>query len=485
MSDTDQVQSDATTNGPASYTGEPISLSNNKASAEMQRVSLKDLREEKEGKAEREERLISALLKPLLDKDEKNKIEEAIKKRDLDINLDETIVLYKQYLDFKNTYEQVRIKRNNLQDRIRKEGLTEEIRQMGKVLHDEEMDVLSKLGQVERLVKEKALNIPNIVLPGVKEGKDETENEIIRRVGDPKNFQFQPRNHVELGEILDIIDIPRATKVSGARFAYLKNEAVLLELALIQLAFDMLTKEGFIPIIPPTLIKKDITELLGYWQNDDSNEYYMVNDVLNQNMYLIGTAEHSIVPLHRDEILDHSTLPLRYVAFSSAFRREAGAYGKDVKGIFRVHQFDKVEMVSFTRPEDSNKEHEYLLNLEEKLFQSLGIPYQVVKMCSGDLGAPAAKKYDLEAWIPSEGKYREVTSASTTTDFQSKRLNIRYREDDKTNYVHILNGTGFAIGRTIIAILENYQKEDGTVVIPEVLQKYTNFSEIRARSHFR
>ena len=313
-------------------------------------------------------------------------------------------------------------------------------------------------------------------------GKDENDNEVVRNWGEKTKFDFKAKEHLELGEALGMIDTKRAAKVSGARFAYLTGDAVLLELALVNLAMETLIKEGFTPIVPPVLMKVPVFHDLGYSEHlGNENYYYVAGDPDKKNQgeeeegyYLVGTAEHSIVPFYKDEVLSAFDLPKRFVGFSSAFRREAGSYGKDTKGILRVHQFDKVEMVSFARASESDKEHEFLLGLEEKLFQALKIPYQVVKMCTGDLGAPAARKYDLEAWLPGQGKYREVTSTSTCTDFQARRLNIKYREGDKLKYAHTLNGTALAIGRTIIAIMENYQASDGSVEVPEVLKKYLN-----------
>lgn len=335
----------------------------------------------------------------------------------------------------------------------------------------------SALKALSEELKEWLLKTPNLAKSDVKVGKDDSENEILRKEGIPKKFNFKPLDHLDLGEKLGIIDVKQAAKVSGTRFAYLKGDAVLLEFALIQFGLEMLIKEDFIPIVPPVLIKKEITEGLGYWQAGGNEDYYYFTDPAEKSeFYLVGTAEHALVPMHKDEILNAKDLPKRYIGFSSAFRREAGSYGKDTKGILRVHQFDKLEMVSFVKEGEDDKEHEYLLSLEEKLFKALEIPYQVVKMCTGDLGFPAARKYDLEAWMPGQDKYREVTSVSTVTDFQSRRLNIKYQDDPlaggEKKYVNILNGTAFAIGRTIIAILENYQQEDGTILVPEVLQKY-------------
>lgn len=328
---------------------------------------------------------------------------------------------------------------------------------------------------VEEELRTWLYKIPNPAKLDVKVGKDESENDVIKKYKEPGQFSFQPKDHLELGEALDIIDTKRAAKVSGARFAYLKNEGAFLEFALVRYAFDFLVKERFIPVIPPVLIREQTMQGLGYMEHGGNEDMFHIP---SDDLVLVGTAEQSLVPMHSDEVLSSSDVPKRYVGFSSAFRREAGSYGKDTRGILRVHQFDKVEMVSFVQQNQDDTEHEYLLGLEEKLFQQLDIPYQVVKMCTGDLGFPAARKYDIEAWMPAQGTYREVTSVSTVTDFQSRRLNIKYQDGNEKQYAHILNGTAFAIGRTIIAILENYQQEDGSIIIPEVLQTYLPFTQI-------
>lgn len=313
------------------------------------------------------------------------------------------------------------------------------------------------------------LTIPNPAKDDVKVGKDDTENDVIRTYKTPTEFSFPVKDHLEIGEYLNMIDMERAAKVSGARFVYLKNDGVLLELALIQFALKTLMNEGFTPVITPDLIKRETMQGLGYMENGGDEDMFQIP---SDDLVLVGTAEHALVPMHKDEVLDTKTFPLRYAGFSNAYRREAGSYGKDTRGILRVHQFDKVEMVSFVKKGDDDAEHEYLLSLEENFFKALDIPFQVIKMCTGDLGFPAARKYDIEAWMPSQKKYREVTSVSTVTDFQSRRLKIRYRDGEATEYAMILNGTAFAIGRTLIAILENYQQEDGSVVVPEVLREY-------------
>ena len=338
----------------------------------------------------------------------------------------------------------------------------------------EELKVLEpELQKLEDEYRQASLLIPNPAADDVKEGKDESENEVIRKWGEPKKFDFEPKDHLALGEALGIIDVERAAKVSGARFGYLKADAALLEFSLVNFAMETLVKEGFVPVVPPVLIKKESMQGMGYLEHGGEENMYVLD---KDGLILVGTSEQSLGPMHQGEILEG--LPKRYAGFSPCFRRESGSYGKDTRGILRVHQFGKVEMFSFTKPEESDKEHEYLLSLEEKLFQALNIPYQVIKMCSGDLGAPAARKYDLEAWMPGQGKYREVTSTSTCTDFQARRLNIKYKDGDKTGYVHMLNGTAFAIGRTIIAIMENNQQKDGSIVVPEVLRRWVGKDKI-------
>lgn len=316
--------------------------------------------------------------------------------------------------------------------------------------------------------------IPNLPKGDVKVGKDESENEVVRTVGKIPKFNFKPKDHLDLSQSLDLLDAERASKVSGARFNFIKNELALLEFALVNFAFDTLKKEGFIPVIPPVLINKKVVDGLGYPEYE-SGEGYKVD-----NQYLVGTAEHSIVPMHMDETFKDSDLPKRYVGFSTAFRREAGSYGKDTRGMFRVHQFDKVEMVSFVMPQDEDKELEYLVSLEEKFIQLLELPYRVIKQCTADLGFPTARKFDIEVWIPSEERYRETHSASLNTDFQSRRLNIKYETKGQREFLSILNATAIAMSRMPIAILENYQQKDGSILVPKVLQKYTGFKKIPA-----
>ncbi|MBU0732266.1 serine--tRNA ligase [Patescibacteria group bacterium] len=308
--------------------------------------------------------------------------------------------------------------------------------------------------------------VPNPAAEDVPVAKDESGNELMHKFGEKPKFDFKTKSYLDI--VPDEIDTESAAKVSGTRFGYLKGDLVKLEFALVRYAMDVISEEGFTPVVPPVLIKEKAMRAMGYMDRGEDEIYRTDED----SLYLIGTSEQAVGPMHMDEIFSEKQLPLRYVAFSPCFRREAGSYGKDTKGILRVHQFDKVEMFSFTRPEHSDKEHELLLSLQEKLMQGLNLHYQVVKICTGDLGDPAARKFDIETWIPSENKYRETHSTSTCTDFQARRLNTRFKKDGNNEFVHTLNGTAFAIGRTLIAIIENYQREDGSFVVPEVLRKY-------------
>lgn len=332
-----------------------------------------------------------------------------------------------------------------------------------------------KLVEINRDYRNLLLMVPNLPSSDVKIGKDETENEVIKKVGEVTEFDFKPQDYMALAKKYDLIDTERAAKVSGSRFGYLKREAAELEMALVNYALGILKKEGFAFVIPPVMIKEKAMQAMGYLEHGGKEEIYHLE---KDNLYLVGTSEQSIGPMHLDETIEEKDLPLKYASFSTCFRREAGSYGKDTTGILRVHQFDKIEMFVFAKPEESDKELDYLLSLEEKIMQGLEIPYQVVKMCTGDLGLPAAKKYDLEAWLPGQKRYRETHSTSNCTDFQARRLNIKYKTKDGNKYLHTLNGTAVAIGRALIAIFENYQQKDGSIKIPKVLQKYCGFKSI-------
>jgi seryl-tRNA synthetase len=367
----------------------------------------------------------------------------------------------------------------------RRRAASERNVELGKKLKIQLEKSEAKLQEIQAKYEEKLLQLPNLALPDVPVGSA-SKSKVIKESSEPNKFSFKPKDHLELGERLGIIDTQTAAKVSGARFAYLKGEAARLELALVNFAWENLLKAGFTPVMPPDLIRQEITEKLGYWGAGGNENYYLVSDPTGDaersgNLYLIGTGEHALVPMHMGDVIPSSELPKRYVTFTPCFRREAGSYGKDTRGIIRVHQFEKVEMVSFVRPADGAKEFDLLLGSSWRMMEELGLPIRQVVLSSEDISLPAAKTVDIETWFPSQNQYRETHSISTTTDFQARRLNTKLIQGGKTSFVHILNGTAFAIGRTIAAILENYQREDGSVEIPKALRKFTGFGEIRTR----
>ncbi len=312
--------------------------------------------------------------------------------------------------------------------------------------------------------------LPNLPDKSVPVGKTEEDNIIVATWGKKPKFDFKTKDHSELGESLDVIDVQRAAKISGTRFGMLKNEGALLELALIKWITEILTKKDFNPIIPPILVEKKAMFGTGFFPAEE-NEYYKLPQ---DNLYLAGTAEVPLAAMHMNELLDEKDLPKKYLGFSSCFRKEAGSYGKDTRGIFRVHQFDKIEMFIYSKPQDSWKYYENLRSLMESIFKDLGIHYRVVNICTGELGDPNAKKYDLEAWFPGQQRYRELTSCSHDTDFQARRLNIKFNNKGKREFVHTMNSTACAVGRTILAILEQCQQKDGSIAIPKALQSYMN-----------
>lgn len=315
---------------------------------------------------------------------------------------------------------------------------------------------------------ENVLKLPNIPKPDVPVGDDESANVVEREVGHKPKLG-NPKDYLNLTESKGYIDLKRAAKVSGSRFGYLVGPIAQLEFALVQYAQKVLLAEGFTMVVPPVMIKEENMAAMGYLSGGGESETYHFE---KDNLYLVGTSEQSIGPMHGDEVFKEEDLPKRYLSFSTCFRREAGSYGKDTKGILRVHQFDKLEMFSLTLPESSDKEHEFLLAMEEKLMTGLKLPYRVVKLCAGDLGWPSARTWDIETWMPGQGVYRETHSTSNTTDYQAHDLNIKVERNGKKEYVHMLNGTAFAIGRTLIAIIENFQRADGAIDIPKVLQPY-------------
>ncbi len=328
----------------------------------------------------------------------------------------------------------------------------------------------AELEQVDADLQRVATALPNLPDPDAPEGMTEEDAVVLREEGERPSFDFEPRDHLEIGSELNLIDMEAGARVSGSRFAYLKGDLVLLELALVRFALDLVREEGHEPVVPPVLVREEALVGTGFLPGDRDQIYEVPKDEL----FLVGTAEVPLAALHADEILAAEQLPIRYAGFSPCFRREAGAGGRDTRGIFRVHQFDKVEMFSFVEPSRSAEEHERLLAIEERILAELEIPYRVVNVAAGDLGAPAAKKYDCEAWIPSQDRYRELTSCSNTTDYQARRLACRYRpnEDEAPEVVHTLNGTAVAVGRTMIALIENRQERDGGFTLPTILHSY-------------
>jgi seryl-tRNA synthetase len=337
----------------------------------------------------------------------------------------------------------------------------------------------AELEIVEADLERVAATLPNLPDPDAPDGMTEEDAVVLREVGERPSFDFEPRDHLEIGTELGLIDVESAARLSGSRFAYLKGDLVLLELALVRFALDLVRGEGHEPVVPPVLVREEALYGTGFLPGDRDQIYEVPKD----DLYLVGTSEVALAGLHAEQILEAGQLPLRYAGFSPCFRREAGAAGRDTRGIFRVHQFDKVEMFSFVEPSESAAEHERLLAIEERILGELEIPYRVVNVAVGDLGAPAAKKYDCEAWIPSQERYRELTSCSNTTDYQARRLNCRYRSADNEaiQAVHTLNGTAVAVGRTMIALIENRQDREGGFTLPNILHSYGSPERIAPR----
>lgn len=358
-------------------------------------------------------------------------------------------------------------------------GVSEENKEKGSQLKEKIKVKEKELNVVEDVFLAKFVEIPNPAFDEVSDGKGENENKELRIVGERRGFDFGPKDHFELAKMNDLIDFEAGAKIAGSQFYYLKNDAAMLELALTHYALDILRREGFEIIFTPDLAKSRFYLGTGYIPKGDEAQIYEIND---SDLGLIATAEIALAGYHADEILDEKDLPIKYAGLSHCFRREAGAYGKYSKGLYRVHQFTKVEMFCYAKPEESKQMHEEILSIEEKIFEGLEIPYRVVEMCTGDLGAQAAKKYDLEAWMPGRGDWGEVTSTSNTTDYQSRNLNIKFRKPSgETEFVHTLNGTAVATPRAIIAILENYQRADGSIEVPKALQKYLSFKVIPSK----
>jgi seryl-tRNA synthetase len=401
-------------------------------------------------------------------------------------DIDRVVELEGERRGLLQTVEEIRRRQNEIaqatsreRDPQKRAACIEEGKRLKSSVGEEE----ERLRRLEAEVSQRLRRVPNLTHPDAPIGQTEDDSRELRKVGTPRAFDFKPRDHVELGKALDLIDFETAGKVSGTGFYFLKNDAVLLDLALQQFAVRKLIDAGFTPIITPDLARNSILEGIGFTPRGDETQVYSVEDT---ELSLIGTAEITLGGMLADQILDEADLPVKFVGLSHCFRTEAGAAGRASRGLYRVHQFTKVEMFAFSTPESSGTIHAEMLAIEEDLFQSLGIPYRVLDVCSGDLGGPAYRKFDLEAWMPGRGdhgEYGEVTSTSDCTEYQSRRLNIRYRPSAQkgTRFVHTLNGTAVALSRALIVILENYQRSDGRIDVPEVLRPLVGKDVIGSR----
>lgn len=400
-------------------------------------------------------------------------VEEMLRMRGESIPLDPVLELDARRTALARATGEMREERNRLSEEVktcRDQAARESLIESNRALRARIAEAESELGRVEGEIRQIMLRIPNMLAPDVPYGPDESGNVVVRTWGEPRQFGFVPKDHVELGESLGLIDMERGAKVWGARAYFLKRDAVFLEFALARFAMDLLAGEGFVPVVPPVVVRSDVLE--------GTRHYPFFRDQIyrieGEDVGLVGTSEIPLAAMHMGEIVQESDLPLKYAGFSPCYRTELGSGGKDIRGLIRTHHFDKIEMFLFDLPTRSEAAHEWMVSLEERIYRALKIPHRVVKMCSGDLGPVAYKKYDVEFWHASQGVYREITSCSNCTDYQARGLNARYRpkEGGKPQFLHTLNGTAIAIGRTLVAIIENYQEADGSVTVPEVLRPY-------------
>lgn len=405
-------------------------------------------------------------------------IKQNSKNRLSNVDIDKLLELDSERREIEAEIEKLRAKRN-IGSKIK--PTPEQIQEMKK-LGDDIVNLEKKYNLVFDEYKKLLYQVPNLTHPDVRASNNEDDNPVLEQIGEIPQFNFTPLDHVQLAEKLDLIDFERGTKVSGAKFYFLKNEIALMELALEMYAFETISKHGYTPIITPDMAKTEIIEGLGYSPRDESTQIYNLE---KSDLSCIGTSEITMGGYHMNEIFDESDLPKKYVAFSHCFRTEAGAYSKFSKGIFRVHQFSKVEMFQYTTQENSDATHKELLEIEKEIFKGLGITFRVVDHCTADLGGPSYRTYDLEAWMPGkpnknggEGDWAEITSTSNCTDYQSRGLNIKYKtKDGKKEFVYMFNGTGISLCRALIVIMENHQQVDGSIIIPEVLRKYMSGKE--------
>jgi len=402
---------------------------------------------------------------------------DAVKKncelRNIQCDIDRLLELDGKRKEMIQQIEELKKEKNKLNEEMKSAKDKKEIKEIiakGKEIKNKLEKIQPDFEETEKEWKKLIITVPNMTHPDSPIGKDDSENEEIERYGDPPKFSFAPKGHEELMKNLDLIDFERGAKVAGSKFYFLKNEGALLEQALISFAFQKLIKKGFIPFITPDLAKDNVLLGIGYNPRGNEKQIYSIE---NTDLNLVGTAEITMGGYHMDEIIPEDKLPLKYVALSHCYRTEAGSYGRHSAGLYRVHQFTKVEMFAYTAPEESEKMHTEIKNIEVEIYKELGLPFRVVDICTGDLGGPAYRKYDLEAWMTSKNNWGEITSASDTTTYQARRLNVKIkRKDGKKEFLHMLNGTTIAMSRTLIAIIENFQQADGSVVIPEVLRKW-------------
>ncbi len=408
-------------------------------------------------------------------------IKKSLLERNASIQFDEFLRLEEQRRTLLKEAEELRNRRNVVSEEVgklrkQKQDAASLIEEM-KGVSDRIRELDEKLKSLEESTNEFLLNVPNIPHESVPVGRDETENVVVRRWGEPGQFDFEPLNHWDIGEALGIIDFERAAKIAGARFSMTKGFGAKLERALMNFMLDQHATKGYQEVLPPIIVNRDSMRGTGQLPKFEMELFRIVDP----EFYLIPTAEVPVTNIHRNEILNERDLPIYYTAYTPCFRREAGSYGKDVRGLIRQHQFNKVELVKFVRPEDSYAELESLTTNAEDILRKLELPYRVIALCTGDIGFSAAKTYDLEVWLPGQQKYREISSCSNFADFQARRANIRFKREGKkgTEFVHTLNGSGLAIGRSLVAILENYQQKDGSVIVPEVLRPYMGVEVIR------
>lgn len=408
---------------------------------------------------------------------------ESLKKRNQTTEIiDQIIALDKEWRSYLNQVNNLKSKRNELSKnvaRLKAEGKSEQADELitqSKAIGDEIANLEAKQNELEAQMLSLALYVPNTPHESVPIGKDETENVEIRRWGEPRKFDFEPKPHWDLGTDLGMLDFDKGSKLSGSRFTVMFGQIAKLERSIAQFMLDVHTANGYTEVNVPHLVKRETITATGQLPKFSEELYTCERD----DLFLIPTAEVSLAALHIGDVLDEDMLPLKYTAFTPCYRREAGSYGKDVRGLIRQHQFEKVELVWYTKPDNSFEALEQLTHDAEKILQLLGLPYRVITLCTGDIGFAAAKTYDIEVWLPSYNGYKEISSCSNDTDFQARRGNIRYRtKDGKMNYVHTLNGSGLAIGRTLVAIMENYQNPDGSITVPEVLRPYMKTEVIK------